>query len=105
MLEKHQDAPDQLETPNVPIEINWERLRDAPLVGIDGIIDWNQLERERLLGLEEEYTWTEENEESAENDEDMEDPNENEDLFYGVYDEQDYEGFMDDVEWIEMMTF
>lgn len=70
MLEKHQEAPDSFETPTTvsASNVNWERLRDAPLVGIDGTIDWNQIDRERMIGIEPEYHWTEEDDGGNNND-------------------------------------
>lgn len=74
MLERHQEAPDSLPTAN---KTDWARLRDSPLVGLNGIIDWNQIERERLLGVAPEYSWNEDDEDDSENepseDEDNED--------------------------------
>lgn len=60
MLERHQEAPESISTKNELQDINWERVRDAPLVGLNGVIDWNQVERERILGLPD-YSWTDEN--------------------------------------------
>lgn len=75
MLERYQEAPESSSTENEPQDINWERLRDAPLVGLNGIIDWNQVERERILGLPE-YTWTDDD--NNENDNESE-PSEDDD--------------------------
>lgn len=88
MLERREEAPETSETPTEPLEINWERLRDAPLVGINGIIDWHQIERERTLGIEAEYTWTEDDDNPSECfDEDSCDDN---------YDERDYEYLLEE---------
>lgn len=98
MLERHHEAPDSLETPNAPVEINWEGLRDAPLVGINGTIDWNQIERERILGAEAEYTWTDDDDDESES------LNENEVHDYDDYGEQFYDNLLDEdfdvIEWI-----
>lgn len=98
MLERHEEAPDSSETATVPLAINWERLRDAPLVGLNGIIDWNQIDRERTLGIESEYTWTEDD------DNESECLNETDDSYSDNYDERVYEQLLEEEldvnEWI-----
>lgn len=106
MLDRHQEAPDSFETTNLSPEINWERLRDAPLVGINGIIVWNQIERERFLGIESESNWTEDDNHDDDNgdDESVECLNEDEVFYYENYDEQVHEYLLeqewDGTEWI-----
>lgn len=93
MLERHQDAPDTLEIQNPvpPLEINWELLRDAPLIDLNGIIDWNQLTRERLLGVDVEDIAEDDDDDSG-----SECSNDNEDSFYDQNDnELVYDYFMD----------
>lgn len=106
MLEKHQEAPDILEPSNVPShDINWERIRDAPLVDINGVIDWYQLQQEGLLGIGAEYTWTEETQ-GQNNDSELESFYDNEDFYDDnqLYDEMVCEYFLSDesdtIEWI-----
>lgn len=106
MLEKYQEAPDESET-NASVAINWERVRDAPLVGINGIIDWNQLERERLLGVEAEHTWSDEVVDAEDN---VNEDNENESFWeYEAWQYDDdgnhegvQEGEFDVIEWMEV---
>lgn len=99
MLERHEEAPDSFETPNVYLETNWERLRDAPLVGLNGIIDWNQIERERVLGIEPEYTWTEDDDDTQ-----NECFSDDEDSCYDNFDERVCEYLLEEevdiIEWI-----